>query len=671
MIWSLAREQLRSQRRYVAAAAVVVILAVATAVYAGLLGVTVSSAAQAQAHALVQDAENASAGEATTATDASGRRSAPPAQIRASVEAAQAEGTRVGALASLWNLAVSDRIMPQGLGGGHAAIGDTDWAAIVVEGTAPASGQVALSAAYAEQLGVEVGDEIALWAYGSELGETVTVSGITRSAFSTHGLSLFGLPELWIAWDDLDHYGDVLSRVSASDQGDYAYVTLHWDGSSPALADLFGIPQAGAPGYDDGESTSTFWIFLATGALAIGAVAMAFAFGRAQAKARTQWVATARALGASRRHVVLATLWEAGALLAAGFVIGFPLGYAATAVHLAAVHQAVPDAVISSLPTLSWAVAGGALVLAVVLGVVIAGVPAFWASRVSPVAALKPENDVTTAEVSRRVTFWPVALAWAATGVGAVLTADSSEPLGGPVYATVLQLFFMVLGIIVANEATRWCVTALGRWMSRRSSRALMVAGDAIVARPRQYSVPSFLLALGVAAVLYAGVTATVSAVSDNAEYLSAPGAFDIDQYITPDWLWTAAVIVIGALTVLATVIAVATSAATAREGAVREALGVTPTQTRVGVGLAHAVSLGAGIAIGVLLAAAVVGVWFAFTALPGLTSWDARYEAYGAVGGVVAGVLGVSLGLSAVSSLLVGRFAPSTSPLSRVEVSA
>ena len=671
MIWSLTREQLRAQRRYIIAAAVVVVLAVTTAVYAGLLGATLRSAATSQAHALVADTDTIAFGVATESADRVGPDAVSSQRVREAVATAQAQGTRVGAMASLWNLTVGDSHSSQWYPGAAAALGDVDMNALVVKGTAPESGQVALSGAHAQLLGVGIGDELTVRGYGEDTGLRVTVSGLTKSSFSSSGLALMGLPDVWVAWDDLAAYEAALANTAPDQYRESPSLQLTWEGDSQVLSTLLGGSAPGFPGSDAGQNQTLAWTLLAASALTIGAVAMAFAFGRAQARTRTQWVATARALGASRRHMFLATLAEAGALVVAGLVVGFPLGYLAATLHLAAVHHEVPDAAIALAPALSLVAVAAALGLAVVLSLVIAGVPAFWAARVSPAAALKPENDITAAEVGRRVRFWPVALIWAGTGVAAVLTADPTQVNGGPIYSLVLELIFVVLGIIVANEATRWLVPALGRRLSRRPGRSAMVAGDSIAARPRQYSVPAFLLALGVGALLFASVTGIVQAASDYGEQLRERAGGGFATYDAPEWLWPATVIVIGALTALATVIAVATAAATARERAVREALGVTVRQTRVGVGLAHVTALAVGTLVGVGFAAASVAVWWAFTPLPGMDIWDAQYAAYSTTVSAVGIVAGFALVLAVATSVLVARLAPSTAPLSRVEVSA
>src|SRR4029079_15645079 len=117
-------------------------------------------------------------------------------------------------------------------------------------------------------------------------------------------------------------------------------------------------------------------------------------------------------------------------------------------------------------------VVAGALVLALTLSLVVAGVPAFWATRVSPTAALKPENDITNSEVGRRVRFWPVTVAWIASGAIAALGADPEQTDGGPLYAVMCSSLFLVLTLIVANEALRVIIPRLARFLSRRKNLA-------------------------------------------------------------------------------------------------------------------------------------------------------------------------------------------------------
>jgi hypothetical protein len=663
MIWAFTREQLRSQRRYIVWASAVVALAVGAAVYGALLGTTLNAASTATQAALVSNTEFLTSGYAAEDPGtANGLNVDVPtaslAEIEAAVASAQADGNRVGALAVLWNLGLEQATDNGYVPWPTAGIGDVDWGAILTVGHQPGAGEVALSEAYAHKLGVGIGDSVPIYGGAADGDDQLTamVSGLTRSPFDTAGVNIMGLPEVWIAWADLPSY--VAALTSPDDTnifGSAPSVNVSWDGQSTVLNKLFGAAAV----FDNepaniSENSTKPWIALGTGVLVIGAIATAFAFGRAQAQSRTQWVATARALGATRRHVMLATLGEAGLLAAVGVVAGYVLGWLGTTVHLWLVHSEVPGAGIATMPQGSVWVILGALALGSVLALVIAGVPAFWATRVSPASALKPENDITNAEVGRRVQFWPVALAWVIFGSVAIFAADPTEALGAPVYGLVVLLLFIVLTVIVANELLRWLMPVIGRWLSGRPKRALMVAGDSIVARPRQFTVPGLLVALAAGTVLTVAANAILRVAADLSGTLGAETASEIFTYMWPTWLVPASAIVLGTVTLLATVIALATSGVTARERATREALGITAHQTRAAAAIVQGFTVVAGLMVGVVLAGILTFVLTSFWHLTGLDQDAILSPTIYALARAALTVIGVGAACATISCLVV-----------------
>ncbi|MGC4174845.1 FtsX-like permease family protein [Demequina sp.] len=661
MIWSLAREQVRSQRRYIGWAAVVVALAVATAVYGALLSTTLRQASTDMGAALVFDAEYTSIGSGATGGPDVGLPLFDTADLAADVETAQAQGTRVAAYARVWGLSALPGSDPEYNGQVTAAMGDLDWDQLLLDGEPPSSGQVVLTAAVADVLGVSLGDAIPL--YGEvdvpqPLVTSVTVSGISVSNFDSAGLSLYGYPEVLVAWDDFPLYTEQLSELRGDDEPTYYDLDLYWDGESTVLNDALTQPAANAYGFETGTNNASIWVAMAAVVLVIGAIAMAFAFGRAQAQSRTQWVATARALGASKRHIVLATCVEAGLLAIIGVAAGSLLGFAGAAVHLGLVHGDVPGAAIASVPIWTPLVVVGAAVLASLLAVVVASVPAFWATRVSPTAALKPENDITNAQVGRRVSFWPVAIAWAVAGTLAVVSADPTEVNGAPLYGELAWWLFIGLSFVVANEALRWLLPALGRWLSRRPEKAALVAGDSIVARPRQFTVPALLMALGTGAMLFASIGTMLSMINDYVDphYVLSPGELQAVAWQT--WTGPAAAVVLGVLALLSTIITVATTTVTSRERATREALGVTPGQTRAGAGIAQAITLVSGVVVGIALATALIAVSIAHGSITGVGSESVEYVAMSVSVRATCMVVGIALLCSALSALAIASAA-------------
>ena len=101
--------------------------------------------------------------------------------------------------------------------------------------------------------------------------------------------------------------------VSPADRPDAYTVGISGNGDWQWSQSL--IDMSGSQTHRSMNSRSALVIGLLTGigvaALIVGIVATAFALGRSQAQARSRWVGTARALGATKRHIAVATLMNA------------------------------------------------------------------------------------------------------------------------------------------------------------------------------------------------------------------------------------------------------------------------------------------------------------------------------------------------------------------------
>lgn len=651
MIWSLAREQLRSQRRYIAWAAVVVVLAVAIASYGALIAAELDKAEQETNRALVWDTEHTAFVALSMDPDAQG--GVGIEDFIAAVTAAQDDGVRSSAHVTFLTMEVGRDTSSSYLGAPVAAWGDIDWDAIMTQGTPPAAGEVALSEAYASVLGLQVGDSTHIYDHnGTQLNVTATVSGLTRSPVGAAGLWLGGLYDAWISPEDLAVYANAAAAVQDDRAASFLPMDgmITWDGGNSELSAVAGAADTNTWISASGMNASEQWVWLSTGVLVLGAVAMAFAFGRAQAQSRTQWVATARALGATRSHVVLATVAEAALLAGIGVAVGYLLGNVGATAHLMHVHAHVPAAGIASAASFSWLAAAIALTLGVVVSLVIAGVPAFWAARVSPAAALKPENDITTAEVGRSVKFWPVTILWIVAGTGAAVLAPRTQT---EVAGAVCMLLFLALSPVVANEALRWALPRWGTWLSRRPEKVALVAGDAIGARPRQFSVPALLFALGTGTIL---AMASIGALQSATEGWALNSDYSDQVALTwPAWIVPTTAIVLGCLALLATVISVATTTVTAHEMTTREALGISSNQARGATGLAHGIALVIGVVTGAIFAAIVAAanashVLATVTEESGM-DWELACTL---ISSFYLIVMGIAVGLAVLSSVIV-----------------
>ncbi len=249
---------------------------------------------------------------------------------------------------------------------------------------------------------------------------------------------------------------------------------------------------------------------MAAGVLVAAMILMSFAVGRSQAAARTQWVATARTLGARRRHIAQAIIAETLILAGAAVVAGVLLGWLVSQLlYTSARSQALYPAG-SGLVSMHWSVVPIVAAVVLVVGVIISVVPAFWATRVAPVAALKPVSDVTEAELSRRVSvlwLWIPVVGAIAFLAFARTFAISLRDAGILFSLTVIVL----AGGALLIESLRQTIPQVGRALARSRHPAVLTAGDLLSGRPRQAVAPALVvtcaaLALTVFALAGAGL---------------------------------------------------------------------------------------------------------------------------------------------------------------------
>ena len=342
MIWALVREQLRAQRRFVIATGVVLALALTAASY-GLFMATTSDAGAAKIDAVFgYDTEWHLYSSATVASSPDGL-DTTIAEQDAALAQAMDDGSDVIAVRNIWAMfSLFDNESVVALGG------NVDWESILASGEPPANGDVVLAASIAQRDGVGIGDN---WTVPLRVCDdtnscrdvpfSLAVVGIARSGFDAVGLAAY-VPGAYVAWTDSTQ---VLTDYAGGDstQPIYSDTTFNWNVGSTAL-DKLGTADAGAGASESSGKALTVAAFVLVGALTIGLVAMAFAVGRAQAQARSKWVATARTLGASKRQIVATNLLEAATVGLIAGAVGIAAGFALASLHLALVQHAVPHA---------------------------------------------------------------------------------------------------------------------------------------------------------------------------------------------------------------------------------------------------------------------------------------------------------------------------------------
>ncbi|NYI40161.1 FtsX-like permease family protein [Demequina lutea] len=533
MILTLIREQLRTQRSYVIWAATLIAATVAVVAFAMGLGATQQAHAQfgntLQGHPFEHGAFVIAPGsEAATPPVSSSSQNASMTweQLRTTVAQAQADGVRAVATASIPLTIVPGDGSPAASRGpltwnATAVVGDFPWSQVLARGKAPRSGEVVLSPWMAQGLGVDVGDTLRYTVDGSPAG-TFKVSGVSYSIGGwtsqewTPGIYLLADSVAVAAADD--------PSSRATDPGitggqPSLSVDLSWAGDYPPLDTLNTTPSFtwGSAGFTSPSTTP--WVLAAM--LSVGVVVMAFAAGRARAHERVRWSATARALGATRRTVGLASLGEGAAVTVVAGIVGIAAGAAAAWVAHAIRQASTLDAppIAFSFSAYAVLVAG---IVAVVLGGVMAAVPAFLSTRVAPAAALKDVAAIDEVEVSRRVPVWPVVVV-AAVLYGILLWAVSATP-ATPVTnwtAGVTTLALVVTGLAILVEASRRLARLLGARLSRSDRPWALRAGIEMLAHPRQAA------ALITLHTLTAGSMATWAAVNDANGGFFGDGAYN------------------------------------------------------------------------------------------------------------------------------------------------
>jgi hypothetical protein len=668
MIWALAREQMRSQWRYVLSAGIVITVAVGLAAYAGLMALTLGHSQATLDHFMGLDRETFA--DATTDTYAEFD------ALAAHIDQANEDGHNVVGQASVWaSLGSSD---PWGYSGIVALYGDLDWSDVMVEGAAPQSGEVAVSAQWASSQGVAIGDDVPLVTAPVEYGKTIPldatlrVSGLTRSSVGTAAVQIYA-PDAWVAWEDVPTLNQAWTNAVSGDSRDsgsvgegIVSVTIYGDGDWPWNTEL-----ATAAWWNRASENPAASIAIISGigfaALVIGLIAMAFALGRAQAQARTKWLGTVRAMGASKRQVAAASLLESVVVGVLAGAAGFILGALAALAHFAVIAARVASPMILAAPAGYAGVAAAALLLAILLALIVGAVPAFWAARVSPTAALKPVNDLSEATVSRHVRVWPLTVTWF---VAAGLVASGFATTMFSAYAVVVLLATVVLAvtsIMLAHEVLRHTIPWHAKRLSQSRRRAVMVAGDAILARPRQSTIPAFIVALATTVVLALMGQLVASWSTEMAHFAREGDGSAVavaNPYVAPLPLMG----VYAVVALLCVAVGLATASVTSREAATRRALGLTSAQGRLAAALQYLVGQAHGLALGLIGGA--LGV--AGTMAVGMPSPMLDIAAWWSP---LAQFFGLTILIAAlwalVGAAIAGAFAPKTAPLSRVEVSA
>jgi putative ABC transport system permease protein len=345
----------------------------------------------------------------------------------------------------------------------------------LVDGAWPSSGELVVDGSTAQKKDLSVGDTIGVQARGPV--ERLRISGLVKfgAVSSIGGATLAGF-DLATAQKLFDKEGklDQIRMAAKPGVSPEQLVAEVRQILPPGTQVRTGTAQA----TEDSADTSGFISFLQKFLLAFGGVALfvgSFVIANSLSitiAQRTREFATLRTLGASRRQVLVFVIVEALAMGAAASVIGLFSGLA-----LAKGLFKLFDAVGFTLPNSGLLLETRTIVVALVIGVVVTLLaslrPAFRATRVPPIAAVREGATLPPGRLARFRVAGSVVLA--AAGFALLLLGLFAHGLG-----TTKVLIFMLVGALLvffgialfssrlvrplaagANPIARWAVFAL------------------------------------------------------------------------------------------------------------------------------------------------------------------------------------------------------------------
>jgi len=363
----------------------------------------------------------------------------------------------------------------------------------LAEGRAPGRGEVALAPSVAMELGVEVGDDVSVLAVfpDSDPDITLVVVGILRTPSSD--AVWVDIPGAIISPLDVATVAET-GAIQGGLNADGSYTALlgsgfTWNGPVPDNAEGYTYPITNSGNVTFGlvgnieVAATTLAALVALATLVAAGVA-----GRNQGQARSQWVGTMRALGATRRDVVAATLVEAALTGAAAAVLGGTIGWGINAALVARTQATSPGTFLPAVaPFPGWAL-GLTLLLSMLLAGTLGAVPAYWAARTSPAEALKPTAPFDARPTGWRVPTWTFAASALVPSVALWVHAAGTAPQGMGssrwVWTGAAVATLGAAGLI--SRLMEALVPRVGVLVARSHRPWLFAAGDSLRARQRQ-----------------------------------------------------------------------------------------------------------------------------------------------------------------------------------------
>lgn len=385
----------------------------------------------------------------------------------------------------------------------------------LVSGTAPTRpDEVLATAAVLDSLGASVGDTISTRAESGAESISVTVTGIVDSPQLQRTGGGFVAPmdsvlSDWVGTSTWYVFGwqPTLPELTELNQAGYAVLARNLILDPP--------PYPDDPGSYDGGRVTTYTLGIVGGVFFSALVALiAGAAMSVSARRQQRSLAVAASVGAGRGALFAVVLGQGVVLGLAGAGIGIALGMGIAAAVLAVTDHGDP-----------WSMRGnwgyhvplvpiiGVAVLAVVVGVVAAVVPARSATRGDTLAALRGARRPVT--LRRRMPRWGAGVL--ATGILASIVAIVMLAVSGAtrteevaVVATIMVIAGPLLILLGIGLCGHWLLTVIAQLGARASVASRLALRD-LAANPSR-TVPAFLAIA--TAVLVATATLSMLAIT-------------------------------------------------------------------------------------------------------------------------------------------------------------
>ncbi|WP_448061659.1 ABC transporter permease [Cellulomonas hominis] len=358
--------------------------------------------------------------------------------------------------------------------------------------------------ATADTSGTAPGEGDGTWETATTSFRLVGLVDDPNGAYSQYGsVGVLPMADLLTVYPDVADYGFARATVLADP-------TAGVDATRTALAAA--VPDAEVQTRDeaartqiaeisDGSEVFTGVVLaFAAVALIVAALVIANTFQVLVAQ-RTRTLALLRCVGAVRGQLRRSVLLEAAILGGIASVVGLLAGTALAQLALVILRGSDLPVPLPDTVTITPAVVLAPLLLGVLVTVGAALVPARVATRVSPIAALRPvDAGPTTGHLARLVTTWVLTLGGAALLAIGVAAGTMVDPMVGLGLA-VLGGATSFVGILVG--AVFWIpkvVGLAGRALARTGTSAKLAAANT-VRNPRRTAATSTALLIGVTLV--------------------------------------------------------------------------------------------------------------------------------------------------------------------------